>query len=83
MTPNDVFGIIGATIGAGLLGLAATLTKYWLDRRKMESENDQQLLTQLQCRIADLESQHADCIQKTIEMSKRIGYLEAKMEPGK
>lgn len=77
----EVTNMLAAFIGAGgLAAMAATLTKYLLDRRKMDGDYDSGLLGKLQQRIDELETKERECMERNAEMAKLIGYLEAKVE---
>lgn len=78
LTTSDM---LAAFIGAGgLAAIAATITKYLLDRRKMDGDHDSGLLERMQQRIDELETKERECMERNAEMAKRIGYLEAKVE---
>ena len=70
-----------AFLGAGgLAALSATITKYLLDRRKLDTDHDSGLLGRMQQRIDGLELKERECMERNTEMAQRIGYLEAKVE---
>lgn len=77
----DATNMLAAFIGAGgLAAIAATVTKYLLERRKMDGDYDSGLLGRMQQRIDELETKERECMERNAEMAKRIGYLEAKVE---
>lgn len=72
-------------LGAGGIAALATLilgavTKYMLDRKKVDNEHENETVKRMQCRIDELEQAQAECLKRDAEQSKRIGYLEAKVE---
>ena len=77
----DASNLLVAFLGAGgLAAIAATITKYLLERRKMQGDYDTGLLGRMQERIDELEAKERDCMNRNAEMAKRIGYLEARVE---
>lgn len=55
-------------------------TKFMLDRRKMDSDADDKLIVRLESRVVDLEKENRLCMERNVEMSKQIGFLQARCE---
>lgn len=72
-------------LGAGGIAALVTLvlgavTKYLLDRKKVDNEHEAETVKRMQARIDELEEAQSECLRRDAEQSKRIGYLEAKVE---
>lgn len=81
MTTAEVLGVFAAIVGAGgFATIAATVTKYLIDRRKMQGDYDTDLLAKMQQRIDELEERDRECMDRCTKMAQRIGYLEAIVE---
>lgn len=73
--------VVAAIVGAGgFATIAATITKYLIDRRKMLGDYDTDLLAKMQQRIDELEARDRECMERCTKMAQRIGYLEAIVE---
>lgn len=69
-----------AAIVSAIGFIVGLLTKFMLDRRKMDSDADDKLIARLESRVVDLEKENRLCMERNVEMSKQIGFLQARCE---
>lgn len=81
MDAATISALVVAVLGAGGLSAFGTnVARTWLDKRKMDADTDGVRFEKMQHRIDHLEQENRECMERSVEMGKRIGYLEAKVE---
>lgn len=81
MDATTISALVVAVLGAGgVSALGTNIARTWLDKRKMDADTDGIRIEKMQQRIDHLESENRECMARSVEMGKRIGYLEAKVE---